>query len=208
VLTIERHRYTGWRNYEEKWRELLRLDDTYDRDVLDLGCGVGLEALQYAYLGNRVTVADVHETNVLLASRVLSIMGYPQHQVVFASTEPPFIPTTGVFDVVHMSGVLHHIRDPEPVVRRVAEVLRPGGELRLMLYSDVGWRISTGTEPPHDVSTHPSFTQFVRFFDGVGEWADWYDAKRLERRFGHLLKLEACEHITADSRYLVATMIR
>ena len=52
-------RYQGWRNWEMRWRTVLGLDSTRDSDVLDYGCGVGLEALQYAKLGNRVTIADI-----------------------------------------------------------------------------------------------------------------------------------------------------
>jgi len=40
------------------------------------------------------------------------------------------------FDVVYSTGVVHHMRDPSAGVRRLAERLRPGGLLKLGLYSE------------------------------------------------------------------------
>jgi SAM-dependent methyltransferase len=206
VGSMERTRYEGWRNWHGLWRNLLKLDDTFDADVLDYGCGVGIEALQYARHGNVVTVADVHSWNMLLASRVLLLHGYPKHRMLYVL--PNGYLNRDSYDVVHMAGVLHHIREPRPVVEQVARSLRVGGELRMMLYSGHGWEIATSTTPPDDVSTHPKFQQFLRYFDEVGEWSDWYDAIRLEERFGDLLRLDACDYITQDGRYLVATMVK
>jgi 2-polyprenyl-3-methyl-5-hydroxy-6-metoxy-1,4-benzoquinol methylase len=57
---MEQTRYSGWRNHEGRWRDILGLDTTSGKTVLDYGCGVGLEALQYARAGNDVVVADLH----------------------------------------------------------------------------------------------------------------------------------------------------
>ena len=63
--------------------------------------------------------------------------------------------------------------------------LRPGGELRLMVYSDEAWRLATGTEPPMGkVEDHPDFELFWQTWDAIGGYADWYDRDMLERRFG------------------------
>src|ERR1051326_6937817 len=48
IEKMARVRYTGWRNYENRWRVTLGLDDTHGKRILDFGCGTGLEALQVA----------------------------------------------------------------------------------------------------------------------------------------------------------------
>lgn len=45
---------------------------------------------------------------------------------------PPFTP--GSFDLVYSLGVLHHLEDPLGGVRALAELVRPGGELRFYVY--------------------------------------------------------------------------
>jgi len=107
-----------------------------------------------------------------------------------------------------MNGVLHHIFQPYPVVRAIHESLINDGELRLMLYSDIAWRIATNTEPPEDVTNNPMRKTFVRTMDGVGEWADWYDADRIEKRFGSLFTIEEFSYITSDDRYCTAILKR
>jgi SAM-dependent methyltransferase len=109
---------------------------------------------------------------------------------------------------VHMAGVLHHCTDPVAVMQEVATWLEPGGEVRLMVYSDQGWRLATGTEPPDDVAAHPARTQFVRFMDEVGDWADWYDGPRLAARSGRWFTVKDVRYITPDQRYLTATLVR
>ena len=77
-----------------------------------------------------------------------------------------------------------------------------------MVYSDVGWWIATDTEPPDDVTTDPSFARFVRFFDSVGDYADWYNLDRLVDRFGDLFDVVRCQYLMPDHRYLGAVLRR
>lgn len=208
INAATRARFKGWRNYEGRWRSVLKMDETEDCDVLDYGCGIGIEALQYAR-HNRVYLADIVESNIDLAIRVLRISGYrPVETFIIQGRSPFCLAPASFFDVIHCSGVLHHIPRPVPVVRKMATWLKPGGELRLMLYSDVAWRLTTGTLPPAVAEDHDSFLTFVRSMDGVGGYADWYNRERLEERFGEWFEVEACEYLTEDQIYLGAVLRR
>lgn len=197
VIDFERTRYEGWRNWNGNWRRVLKMDDTVDKRVLDWGCGVGIEALQYARAGNRVRVHDIVPTNVQLARRVLELFGYSDDKSI------------SFYDVVHCSGVLHHIPDPAKTVNLVfRRKLVKGGELRLMLYSDWAWRKHIGDDPPENTSEHPSFPEYVAAMDAVGSYADWYDADKLERWFGEWFRLENFEYLTQDLSYCGAVMVK
>lgn len=201
-----RARYSSWRNHNNLWVDVLGLDSTTGKDVLDYGCGVGAEALVYAQAGNRVTVADIVEANVELAARVFTINAH-QAETVLISDEQPFTPLPAAsFDVIHCSGVLHHIPWARETVEHFAGLLRPGGEVRLMLYSDVGWRLATATDPPYEVTAHPRFDDFVHYFDAVGIYADWYDESRLTARFGDLFTVERFSYLTPNLRYCAAVL--
>jgi SAM-dependent methyltransferase len=201
VRRFEEARYLGWRNYENRWREVLGLDSTHDKLVLDYGCGVGIEALQYARSGNEVVVADISRENVRLAIRVLDLEGFQAGA--FQITEDHLINWMfGPFDVIHCAGVLHHIPEPLPVVEAMHEQLVDGGELRLMVYSDEAWRIATDSEPPAVVEDHPRFDRFWTRWDSVGGYADWYDVARIGLRFGHLFDCVDAEYLTENRAYL------
>ena len=201
-------RYGGWRNYQMRWRTILGLDRTRDKDVLDYGCGVGLEALQYAKNGNRVTVADIAVDNTLLAERVLGLEGHKcQRRLIHQRA--PFIDTQERFDVIHCCGVLHHIPNAVEVVEFMSGLLRPNGELRLMVYSDRAWRIATGTEPPRGpVEDHPEFTRYWQHWDPIGGYADWYDRPRLAERFGEWFLIDTCAYLTEHGEYMGAVLVR
>lgn len=205
-------RYQGWRNHNGLWRDVLGLDTTRDADVLDYGCGTGVEALEIALAGNRVALADISQPNIRLAARIRSLYldqltRWPLIGTHLLTEVPPFLDAgPESFDVVHCSGVLHHIQKPRPVVERFHQLLRPGGEVRLMLYSDHGWRQATHCEPPWATEAHPAFGVFVRHFDQVGAYADWYDAEKLEHRFGDLFDLARFEYLTPNQQYCGAVL--
>ena len=208
ISDMETERYSGWRNTGGHWREILGLDSTTDKLVLDYGCGTGIEALQYAKAGNHVILADIAPSNVTLASRVLALFGYGDSiSGIFLRENPPRADIAfDHLDVVHCAGVLHHIEDAESAVAEIANWLKPGGELRLMVYSDVSWRRATDTAPPKDVRKDPRFEQYVKAMDGVGEYADWYDRTRLVQRFGDFLTLARCEYLDANLGYIGAVL--
>ena len=193
-------RYQGERNHENRWRDLMGLD-AGGRTVLDYGCGTGMEALELMRAGNQVILADIFEANVRLAERVLALHGCRPLETVILPGWP-----VNRFHTFHASGVLHHIREPEAVMAGAWEHLYDGGDARLMLYSDQGWRNTTGTEPPDSVLGHEKFGQFVQAFDAVGDYADWYDEERLRQRFGRWFTVERCEYMTPDRKYLGAVL--
>lgn len=206
---MEKIRYAGWRNTGGFWRREMGLDDLHGLRVLDYGCGTGMEALQYARSGNAVSVADVNQGSVDLACRLLALSGFEAQAGYLIADGPPYITADGgSFDLVVMNGVLHHIEHPVPVAREAARWLAPGGELRVMVYSDNGWRAATGTEPPDDVGSHPQRARFVRWGDEVGDWADWYSEARLAERFGEWFDVERFCYIAGHGWYATALLRR
>lgn len=209
--TVERMaevRYRGWRNHENRWRDVLGLDSTSGKTVLDYGCGIGLEALQYAQAGNRVVVADLHGAAVDLAWRVLDAYGHPAFGSAMILDSGAINPDFGdhAFDVIHMAGVLHHIPDPSPVLAHCQRWLKPQGELRLLLYSDQAWRQATSTDPPEHVEDHPAAGHYAQFMDMPGSYADWYDQDRLASRAGQWFRVKRCEYVGPDRTLLAATL--
>jgi SAM-dependent methyltransferase len=209
VYQMEDNRYDGYRNYRGNWRRVLGLDNTFDSYVLDFGCGVGLEAVQYVKSGNEVAVADISESNVALAQRICALHGFNPTGYILSERAPAVSWGYKPFDVIHCAGVLHHIPDPELTVAAMHESLRSGGELRLMVYSDKAWRIAVGTDPPDGkVEDDPMFGMFWQHWDPIGGYADWYDRGRLEERFGEWFRVERCEPLTEHGEYLGAVLVK
>jgi len=210
IRQLEITRYSGDRNYENKWRKYLGLDDTSNKKILDFGCGVGIEALQFAKMGsNKIHLADIVSSNLELSQRVLSLHKFEADSVNLITNKYPFVEIPEKVDVFYCNGVLHHIPYAREIIQRALELLTEEGEIRLMLYSDKGWMIQTEEPLPpidHDITTHTYFYKFVRRFDGVGNYADWYNREKLEYKFGDIVNIDFCDYICGDGRYLVTIL--
>jgi SAM-dependent methyltransferase len=97
-------------------------------DVLDLGCGTGSLARLAAADGHRVTAVDRSERMAARARAKLA--GTDARVVVGDAGHPPV--GAGGFDVVLVRHVLWALPDPDAVLRRWADLLRPGGRLVLV----------------------------------------------------------------------------
>jgi SAM-dependent methyltransferase len=206
IVEMRRRRYQGWRNEGGAWRDRMGHHELVGHDVLDYGCGTGAEAIDLAR-HNRVWLADITPDNIELARRVMDLFGAPCQGGYLIGEHPPYIEPDRLFDVIYAAGVLHHCRHPHAVLTRWWELLRPGGQARVLLYAAGLWREAVGGEPPREVETHPAFTRFVRHADGVGDYADWYDRDRLACRADGLFAVERCGEL-GGGRLLAATLRR
>lgn len=205
VEEMERVRYTGWRNHGGRWRGCMGLDDTTGKVVLDFGCGLGVEALQFARAGNEVLLADINGETRRLGARVLGLYGYDAETVAVEGTWPFLQPSRSV-DVFYANGVLHHTPEAPAILKRATELLAPGGLVRLMLYTDRGWRHYMDSEPPcSDPREHEDFWRFVREFDAVGSYAEpWWPEKLQGAAEG--LELVSWDYLTDNDRYAAAVL--
>jgi SAM-dependent methyltransferase len=103
------------------------------RKVLEIGCGVGIDTARFARAGAEITAIDLTEAGVSLANQLLQLEGLSGEAVVGNAEELPFPDET--FDLAYSWGVLHHTPNTAKAVAEARRVLKPGGELRMMLYS-------------------------------------------------------------------------
>ena len=99
--------------------------------------------MSYLRRSNRVTYADVVPVNVQTASQRIVAAGLDKgaRPCPLGDSSPVPLPDES-FDIVNSHGVLHHIVDPVPVVREFHRLLRPGGLVYVMLYTEhLRWRL-------------------------------------------------------------------
>ncbi len=111
------------------------LDGATDATVVDIGGGTGGLAVRVAELGHRVTVVDPSPDALAIldrradergvAERVRGVQGD-------VATLLDWVPRGGA-DLVLCHGVLEVVDDPAAAVTTIAETLRPGGTLSLLV---------------------------------------------------------------------------
>jgi ubiquinone/menaquinone biosynthesis C-methylase UbiE len=129
-------------SYEEKRKfryslqdymhEAFRFEDWAGRKVLEVGCGSGIDAVEFARHGAIVTATDITDNAVELTRALareagveITVVQAPAHKIPHKD---------GTFDCVYCFGVLHHIPDVETALAEIYRVLKSGGRVMAMLY--------------------------------------------------------------------------
>ncbi len=124
----------------EKLHHLLRLvpfDDLAGREVLDVGCGAGVDLARFARGGAHVTGVDLSESAVALARRNISQQQLRARLAVADGERLPF--AADRFDYVFAHGVVQYTSDGAALVDEVRRVLKPGGRAVFQAYNRISW---------------------------------------------------------------------
>ena len=108
-----------------------------EAEFLVAGCGTGREAALAAwrYPDARITAIDLSETSIAYAAE--RCREGPPARIDFRAMDLNRVAGLGRrFHFISCSGVLHHLADPEAGWAALAEVLEPGGVMRIMVYSE------------------------------------------------------------------------
>jgi ubiquinone/menaquinone biosynthesis C-methylase UbiE len=124
---------SGRRAYAPWLAETLAYESTAGLDVLDVGCGQGIDVVEYASAGARATGVDLTPRHVELARGHVEALGLAASVVQGDVEQLPF--EDACFDLVASNGVLHHTPDMPAALREIRRVLRPGGEARIIVYN-------------------------------------------------------------------------
>lgn len=113
-------------------------------EILIAGCGTGQQSITAAlrFANSKVTAVDLSLTSLAYAARKTYELGvknidYAQGDILELET------MERQFDVIECTGVLHHLHDPIAGWRVLLNLLRPGGLLKVALYSQIARRSVT-----------------------------------------------------------------
>lgn len=96
------------------------------KHLLEVGCGLGYDSVEFLRRDVRVTATDLTPTAVQLARRHFELQRlHPEEVRVANALALPYEDAT--FDAVWANGVLHATGDTVRAVREVHRVLKPGG---------------------------------------------------------------------------------
>ena len=116
-------------------------DGHHGEVCLEYGCGGGSDTLSMLRRGNFVYFVDIVPENVQITHENTVKAGLSEKtQWWMLEDSAKILLPDNCLDVVNCHGVLHHIHEPESVLREFHRVLKPGGILYCMLYTEIMWR--------------------------------------------------------------------
>ena len=106
-------------------------------DVLDVGCGAGIDLVRLARAGARATGVELSLRSLDLARRYLGVASLDARLVQADGACLPF--EEGSFDLVLCHGVLPFAADPAGIVSECRRVIRPAGLAIFVAYNRRSW---------------------------------------------------------------------
>jgi len=126
--------------------------------VLEIGCGIGTDAVSFARAGADYTGIDLSEESVNLCKQRFDVFGLQGRIIEGNAEELDTIFAGEKFDLIYSYGVIHHAPRPERVVACLPGLMHSTSEVRAMLYAKNSWKnilINAGWDQPEAQSGCP-----------------------------------------------------
>lgn len=106
--------------------------------MLDVGCGIGTDAINFARAGADVTVVDISKKSLELCKKRFEVFSL-KAKFILGNAED--LENKEKFDLIWAFGVIHHTPNPQKMLKQLANLLNEQGEIRAMVYSKISYKL-------------------------------------------------------------------
>ena len=117
----------------EKWK---------GKRVLEIGCGLGTDTINFARAGAEVTAVDLSAESLALAKKRAQVFGFDNITFYQANAEnlSDYVPVDR-YDLVYSFGVIHHTPHPERVIEQIHKYMDRESVFKIMVYHRTSWKV-------------------------------------------------------------------
>jgi len=118
----------------ERWR---------GKKVLEIGCGIGTDTINFARHGARVTAVDLTEKSLAVAKQRVRVSGFEDAVRFYQANAEhlsDYVPVEK-YDLVYSFGVIHHTPHPERVLQEIRKFVTPSSTIKIMVYNRWSWKV-------------------------------------------------------------------
>lgn len=117
----------------EKWK---------GKKVLEIGCGIGTDTINFARAGALVTAVDLSTESLALAKKRAEVFGQKSITFYQANAEhlSEYVPVED-YDLVYSFGVVHHTPHPERVIEQIHKYMNQDSIFKIMVYNRESWKV-------------------------------------------------------------------
>lgn len=111
--------------------------------VLEIGCGIGTDTINFARAGAQVTAIDLSPISLEVAQQRARIFELSDRIRFYCGNTEELNQSVPIepYDLVYSFGVIHHTPHPDRAIEQIRKYVAPDGELRLMVYSRVSYKL-------------------------------------------------------------------
>ena len=144
---VEAKRYTA----EPHIPDFAGFSNTKDKKVMEVGCGMATEGINFARAGATYTGTDLSIESLDLAKKRFKVYNSEGNFYLGNSEElSSFVPIE-TYDLIYSFGVIHHSPHPEKIISEIKKYMNKDSTLKIMLYATDSWKnymIEAGYDQP------------------------------------------------------------
>lgn len=111
------------------------------KKVLEIGCGIGTETINFARAAALVTAVDLSEKSLEIARQRAHVFGcdikFYQANAEELSQKIP----VEEYDLIYSFGVIHHTPHPERAISEIRKYMGPQSVFKMMVYHRRSWKV-------------------------------------------------------------------
>jgi len=116
----------------ERWR---------GKKVLEIGCGIGTDSINFVRAGANLTVIDISEKSLEICRKRFEVFGLKANFYHGNAESLSLTVPVEPYNLIYSFGVIHHTPRPEAVFEEIKKYCTSETEIRVMLYSKLSWKI-------------------------------------------------------------------
>ena len=108
------------------------------KKVLEIGCGIGTDTINFARAGAKVTAVDLSSESLKLARKRAEVMGVSDQVTFYEANaeELSKVVPPEPYDLIYSFGVIHHTPYPENVIKQIIQnYVKEGTVFKIMVYN-------------------------------------------------------------------------
>jgi len=113
------------------------------KKVLEIGCGIGTDTINFARAGAKVTAVDLSEKSLEIARHRAKIFGF-ENKITFhkanAEELTKYLPLEK-YDLIYSFGVIHHSPHPEKIIQQLSQYCHKDTVVKIMVYYRLSWKV-------------------------------------------------------------------
>lgn len=114
-----------------------------DKKVMEIGCGIGTDTINFARAGATVTAVDLSTESINVAKQRAEVFKLTDKITFYNANSEELSKSVPVepYDLIYSFGVLHHTPHPDVALAEIRKYVKPGTELKLMMYYRWSWKV-------------------------------------------------------------------
>jgi len=112
------------------------------KKVLEIGCGIGTDTMNFARAGADVTAVDLSSDSLEIARKRAMVFGFDNIRFYQSNAEEltSVVPMER-YDLVYSFGVIHHTPHPHNVIEQIHRYMDSDSIFKIMVYHRNSWKV-------------------------------------------------------------------